>query len=188
DDILDDVMPAFAQRASLRINGQTGSRDEGERIVHAGVFAALMDFMGYMETEGGGGGGGGGGFQRAAFGGGGGVGGGGGGGNLGGMGGGGLGGAGASETAAGGPSQGGPGGGGGGSQALPSEVADRARQLIASGGNSQQLSDFMRSQGYPRNGAWCGQFAASVVRSVGGTPPAGAETASHRRKWGEPVS
>jgi uncharacterized protein (TIGR02594 family) len=42
----------------------------------------------------------------------------------------------------------------------------------------------MREQGYPKAGNWCGEFAASVVKSVGGTPPPGAAVASNWRRWG----
>jgi hypothetical protein len=46
----------------------------------------------------------------------------------------------------------------------------------------------MASQGYAKNGAWCGEFAASVVKSAGGTPPKGAAVASNWRNWGEAVA
>lgn len=45
----------------------------------------------------------------------------------------------------------------------------------------------MASQGYPMHRAWCGDFAAAVVRSVGGTPPKDAQVASNWRNWGEAV-
>ena len=38
------------------------------------------------------------------------------------------------------------------------------------------------------NGNWCGEFAASVVRSAGGKPPPGAAVASNWLKWGQPAS
>jgi hypothetical protein len=55
------------------------------------------------------------------------------------------------------------------------------------GASGEQLQKFMSDQGYPRSGAWCGQFAASVVKSSGGTPPKGAALASNWLNWGEHV-
>jgi uncharacterized protein (TIGR02594 family) len=52
-------------------------------------------------------------------------------------------------------------------------------------GGPGAVQAFMASQGYPMNGAWCGEFAASVVKSVGGTPPANPAVASNWRNWGE---
>ena len=45
----------------------------------------------------------------------------------------------------------------------------------------------MRSQGYPKAGNWCGEFAASVVKSAGGTPPANPAIASNWRNYGYAV-
>ena len=52
----------------------------------------------------------------------------------------------------------------------------------------RRASSFMANEGYPMNGNWCGEFAASVVRSAGGKPPPGAAVASIWLKWGQPVS
>jgi uncharacterized protein (TIGR02594 family) len=42
----------------------------------------------------------------------------------------------------------------------------------------------MASQGYPMAGSWCGEFAASVVKSTGGMPPKNPAIASNWRNWG----
>jgi uncharacterized protein (TIGR02594 family) len=85
---------------------------------------------------------------------------------------------------------GGAGGGAGGrtnmGNAVPSEILNRARQVALQGGPGA-VEQFMAQQGYPRSGNWCGQFAASVVSSVGGTPPANPGIASNWRNFGEAV-
>ena len=69
---------------------------------------------------------------------------------------------------------------------VPSAILSKARDVALSGG-AQGVFDYMRSQGYPMHSAWCGDFAASVVRGAGGTPPDDASVASNWRKWGKPV-
>lgn len=81
-----------------------------------------------------------------------------------------------------------PSGGGGGvgdSGAVPSHILAQAEGVALQGG-SKAVFDFMAAQGYPRSGNWCGEFAAAVIRSAGGTPPAGAAIASNWRKFGAP--
>jgi hypothetical protein len=46
----------------------------------------------------------------------------------------------------------------------------------------------MAAHGYPKSGAWCGEFAASVVRAAGGTPPRNPEVASNWRNFGQQVA
>jgi hypothetical protein len=46
------------------------------------------------------------------------------------------------------------------------------------------LMKFMRDMGYPKTGEWCGEFAASVIKRAGGTPPSGAAIASNWRRYG----
>jgi uncharacterized protein (TIGR02594 family) len=46
----------------------------------------------------------------------------------------------------------------------------------------------MKDQGYPKAGAWCGEFAAAVVKSAGGMPPKNPEVASNWRGWGQPTA
>jgi len=183
---------------------------EGSRMIKDGVFAALVEFQSYVQT---GGAPAGGGFTPATFGGsagaarGGGVGGGGGGAasfggggytNL------------TGQDAAPGGGGGGSGGGGGGAQpggsgtgssgpsgatsstgelpgSVPNDVMGEARNMLTRGASSGQLQQFMASKGYPRSGAWCGQFAASVVKSAGGAPPKGAAVASNWLNWGQHV-
>jgi uncharacterized protein (TIGR02594 family) len=81
---------------------------------------------------------------------------------------------------------GGPESGAMGDPSVPSDILSRAKSVALSGG-PDAVSQFMASQGYPKAGAWCGEFAASVVKSVGGTPPSGAAVASNWRNWGNPV-
>ena len=45
----------------------------------------------------------------------------------------------------------------------------------------------MADAGYPKSGAWCGQFAAAVASSAGVQPPAGPAVASNWRNVGTPV-
>lgn len=53
-------------------------------------------------------------------------------------------------------------------------------------GDKAQLIKFMSDMGYPKIGEWCGEFAASVIKRAGGTPPSGAAIASNWRKYGTP--
>ena len=48
------------------------------------------------------------------------------------------------------------------------------------------LIKFMSDMGYPKTGEWCGEFAASVIKRAGGTPPSGAAIASNWRGYGTP--
>jgi hypothetical protein len=70
---------------------------------------------------------------------------------------------------------------------VPSNVLDTAKRVALQGGPAA-VFQFMASQGYPKNGNWCGEFAASVVKSAGGTPPNGAAVASNWRTIGSPVT
>jgi len=63
---------------------------------------------------------------------------------------------------------------------------ERARSVAMLGPGP--LSEWMRKQGHPQRDAWCGQFAASVVKSAGGTPPRGWAIASNWRNSGKEVS
>jgi hypothetical protein len=49
-----------------------------------------------------------------------------------------------------------------------------------------ELIKFMSDMGYPKTGEWCGEFAASVIKRAGGTPPPGAAIASNWRGYGTP--
>jgi hypothetical protein len=178
-----------------------GNRDEGVRTVKEGVFQALVDFKSYVETgSGGGDGGGGSAGTLASFGGsagaaaGGGVSGGGGGGGGGagtgvgtGTNGGGGSGGGSGNAAPAGSSV--PGGTGTGELpgSVPKDVMQTARNMLQRGASTGQLQKFMADNGYPRSGNWCGQFAASVVKSAGGAPPKGAGVASNWLNWGQHV-
>jgi len=51
-----------------------------------------------------------------------------------------------------------------------------------------QLSKFMRDSGYPQHDQWCGDFAATVVKNAGGTPPDNWQVASNWRNYGEAVN
>lgn len=72
-------------------------------------------------------------------------------------------------------------------RALPANIINQARRVALESGPGE-LERFMREQGYPRAGNWCGEFAADVIRSVGGTPPANPEVASNWRNWGTPTN
>jgi hypothetical protein len=74
-----------------------------------------------------------------------------------------------------------------GDPTVPSDILARA-QAVALHGGPGAVSQFMKSQGYAKSGAWCGEFAASVVKSAGGTPPRNPQVASNWRLWGDPVS
>jgi hypothetical protein len=82
---------------------------------------------------------------------------------------------------------GGPHSGAAGDPSVPSDILAKARSVALHGGPGA-VESFMRSQGYPKAGSWCGEFAASVVKSVGGKPPPGAAVASNWRNWGTPVA
>ncbi|MCP3471426.1 hypothetical protein NLM33_18790 [Bradyrhizobium sp. CCGUVB1N3] len=82
---------------------------------------------------------------------------------------------------------GGPQSGPAGDPSVPSDILAKARSVALHGG-PRAVEQFMASQGYPKQGSWCGEFAASVVKSVGGTPPKGAAIASNWRNWGTPVA
>jgi uncharacterized protein (TIGR02594 family) len=90
---------------------------------------------------------------------------------------------------------GGEGGGGGhptatagpaGDPSVPQHILDQARAVALHSGPGG-VDRFMREQGYPKAGAWCGEFAASVVKSVGLTPPKNPAVASNWRNFGAPV-
>jgi hypothetical protein len=49
-----------------------------------------------------------------------------------------------------------------------------------------KLVKFMSGMGYPKTGEWCGEFAASISKMAGGTPPSGAAVASNWRGYGTP--
>lgn len=66
----------------------------------------------------------------------------------------------------------------------PQAVLDKAKQVALEGG-PVAVSQFMREQGYPKQGNWCGEFAAAVIKSVGGTPPKNPAIASNWRNWGK---
>jgi hypothetical protein len=70
---------------------------------------------------------------------------------------------------------------------VPTSVLDKAENLLKNGGSTGQLQQFMASQGYPKAGNWCGEFAASVVKSAGGTPPKGAAVATSWLNYGQHV-
>lgn len=53
-------------------------------------------------------------------------------------------------------------------------------------GDEAKLIKFMDDMGYPKIGEWCGEFAASIIKMAGGTPPSGAAIASNWRQYGTP--
>lgn len=74
----------------------------------------------------------------------------------------------------------------GDSSAVPSDILDQAKAVALRGGPGA-VEDFMRRMGYPRSGAWCGQFAAATVKAAGGTPPKNPAIASNWRSFGAVV-
>ena len=73
----------------------------------------------------------------------------------------------------------------GGPPGVPSEILNQAKEAAKLGGGPA-VFDFMRSKGYPAHYAWCGDFAASVITSAGGTPPKNPQIASSWNNWGNP--
>ena len=67
-------------------------------------------------------------------------------------------------------------------------VADRGVLGMAAqyADDEPTLMKFMSDMGYPKTGEWCGEFAASVIKKAGGTPPSGAAIASNWRGYGTP--
>jgi hypothetical protein len=70
---------------------------------------------------------------------------------------------------------------------VPHDVLAGAAALLHGGGSTGELQHFMASQGYPKSGNWCGEFAASVVHAAGGRPPRGAAVAANWLNWGRHV-
>ncbi|OSJ31551.1 hypothetical protein BSZ19_21950 [Bradyrhizobium japonicum] len=198
-----NVNPRSGYKPTAFGDGFGGGSDlsEGSRMVKDGVFAALVEFQSYVQT---GGAPAGGGFTPATFGGSAGAASaraGGGAASFGGSG---------YTNLTPGAGGGGSGGGGGGAQpggsgtgtsgpsgatsstgelpgSVPKDVMQEARNMLSRGATGGQLQQFMTEKGYPRSGAWCGQFAASVVKSAGGAPPKGAAVASNWLNWGQHV-
>jgi hypothetical protein len=85
-----------------------------------------------------------------------------------------------------GPATGGRAPGAVGDPAVPSHILDQAKAVALHSGPGG-VEAFMRDQGYPKAGNWCGEFAASVVKSAGGTPPQNPQIASNWRGYGSPV-
>jgi uncharacterized membrane protein YgcG len=76
---------------------------------------------------------------------------------------------------------------GSGTSGIPHSVLDAAQKVaISTGGNAAAVQQFMASQGIHRQGAWCGEFTAAVVKKAGLTPPPGYAVASNWRKFGTP--
>lgn len=71
--------------------------------------------------------------------------------------------------------------------AVPPDVLAGAENLLRKGGGSTELQGFMAKHGYPKSGAWCGQFTASVVTAAGGKPPKDAAVASNWMRWGQHI-
>jgi hypothetical protein len=77
------------------------------------------------------------------------------------------------------PPQGPP--GAAGDPTVSSAILARAREVAIAGG-PRAVSEFMNRMGHPKHDAWCGDFAASVIKSVGGTPPQNPAIASNWRR------
>jgi hypothetical protein len=70
-----------------------------------------------------------------------------------------------------------------GDPTVPTSILTRARAVAFTGGPGA-VEQFMKAQGYPKAGNWCGEFAASVVKASGYRPPPGAAIASNWRNFG----
>lgn len=69
---------------------------------------------------------------------------------------------------------------------IPKQIIDQARRIALEGG-PVAVQQFMNEQGHPKHDAWCGDFAASVVKSVGGKVPQNPQIASNWRNFGHQV-
>ena len=69
---------------------------------------------------------------------------------------------------------------------VPDRVLHGARRAAMLGGPGAVFA-FMRKEGHPRNGNWCGEFAAAVMSSEGLPVPRHPEVASNWRNWGTPT-
>ena len=75
--------------------------------------------------------------------------------------------------------------GGGG---VSPEIMQQAANMVRGGGKPEAVRSFLQKHGMNKSGAWCGMFAASVVKEAGGTPPKNPEIASNWRNYGTEVS
>jgi hypothetical protein len=73
-----------------------------------------------------------------------------------------------------------------GDPTVPASILVQAREVARLG--PQELSNWMKAQGYPKHDNWCGDFVASVVKSTGGTPVENAPVATAWRKFGTEVT
>lgn len=70
---------------------------------------------------------------------------------------------------------------------VPSNILAEARRVVAAGGGAEGAKSYIQSKGYNVDSAWCGDFAAAVVKGAGGTPPKNYQVASNWRNFGQPV-
>ena len=73
-----------------------------------------------------------------------------------------------------------------GDPSVPSDILSKA-QAVALHSGPGGVEKFMRDQGYPKAGNWCGEFARRWSRAAGGTPPKNPAIASNWRNWGTEV-
>jgi uncharacterized protein (TIGR02594 family) len=69
---------------------------------------------------------------------------------------------------------------------ISSDLAVGAARAAQESG-AEGVQKFLAKYGVHKDSNWCGDFAAAVVRSVGGEPPKGYPIASNWRNWGTPV-
>jgi hypothetical protein len=69
-----------------------------------------------------------------------------------------------------------------GAGAVPGDILKVAEKYALSGGPAA-AQEFIRSQGYHVDSAWCGDFAAAVVKKAGGVPPDNPALADNWRNW-----
>lgn len=73
------------------------------------------------------------------------------------------------------------------SSGAPARVLNGARNAALLGGPGA-VAQWMRNQGFPMHHAWCGDFAAAVMRSQGLPVPKDPSIASNWRNWGRRVA
>jgi hypothetical protein len=72
-----------------------------------------------------------------------------------------------------------------GDGSIPQAIINEARKAALTGGPNA-VFDYIRGQGIQVDSAWCGDFAAAVVKGAGGTPPKGYPLADAWKNWGTP--
>jgi hypothetical protein len=70
-----------------------------------------------------------------------------------------------------------------GGNTAPDNILAEARKVALLGG-APAVKAYMARSGYPAHDNWCGDFASTVIKNSGGTPPKNPAVASNWRNWG----